>query len=371
MTKKEQAQLTKNIRETMAIVKSSKEAEKQRNTTFMVQEDGLESLFPDEEIMPPKRVSSKPKSVTQLLIRIFFLVTFTIFLFSTYKVVRYFVDEFIAQQTQREVRHKYTVAAQHKNMTVPEQSTMHVVELLKPLILTDSAKELLQINEDVVGYIRLPNTGIQGAVVQGEDDEYYLNHDINGKPNQGGTIFVDSRALIGTHYDSPNLILYGHNQKDGTMFGDMDFFRWNTAYWQSNPIIYFNTNYENRAYLIIASFVTNELPEHDNGYVFDYWNYIYFNQDFPFEKWKSEVLDRTTFTTGYDFTEYDQYITLSTCSTEWEPSRHVIIARLLRANETVDNIDTSMWEENPNPRWPQIWYDYHGGGEWKRKEEST
>lgn len=363
MTKREQKQLTQSIKETVAVVRESKKSAQSENLSFEI--DNAVSLFDELGVNTSTKKKKKLTSL-DIIVRLFFIIALCICLLSLYKITIYFIDEFNAQATQRQIQHRYTVVAQHKNMAVPENNKNNIVNLVKPLILTETAKELLEINPDTVGYIKLPGTGINGTVVQGTDDEYYLDHDIHGNPNQGGTLFVDSRATIGTHYDSPNLIIYGHNQKDGTMFGDMDFFRWNPEFWKESPVIYFNTNYEDRKYLIIASFVTNEQPQHDNGFVFDYWNYIYFNDDFPFEEWKSEVLDRTTFFTGYDFDDTDQYITLSTCSTEWEPSRHVIIARMLRDGETENNIDTSNWRENENPRWPQVWYDYHGGGSWER-----
>ena len=305
-----------------------------------------------------------------ICLKYFVMLCYILFCYSSVRVLNYYAEQFINERTQRQMRHLYTVESQYKDMNIPMLSDIQTVirqysqQELKPLVVTESAQQLLNINSDVVGYIKIEGTNIDGPVVQGEDNDYYLNHSIYGSSNQAGTLFVDSRATIGTYYDSPNLIIYGHNQKDGSMFGDMDFYRWNIEYWKQKPVIMFNTNYESNYYLIIASFVTNELPEHDNGYVFDYWNYINFTDDFPFDKWKQEVLDRTTFYTGYDFDEYDEYITLSTCSTEWEPSRHVIIARKLRSDEDAFNIDTSMWEKNENNRMPQIWYDYNGGGSW-------
>lgn len=310
----------------------------------------------------PMKGDSPAKIVTKLIVGFIYIM----FLFSSYKVIDYFVQSYQAEMTQHDIRQIYTIASQHRDMLVPEKQDLEIgVKPEKPMVLTESAKKLLEVNDDTVGYIRLPNTQCEGAVVQGEDNDFYLSHNIYGEAKQCGTLFLDYRATINTRNDSPNLIIYGHNQKDGTMFGELDFFRWNDEYWKQNPVVYFNTNYEDNAYVIIASFVTNELPEHDNGNVFDYWNYIYFNNDFPFDVWKKEVLERTTFYTGYDFTENDEYITLSTCSTEWEPSRHVVIARKLHSDESADNIDMSGWKLNDNPKMPQIWYDYNGGGSWK------
>lgn len=237
------------------------------------------------------------------------------------------------------------------------------VEKEKPMVLLDGAKVLLAENEDTAGYIKIDGIKVDNVVVQGDDNEFYLNHDFYGKKSQPGTLFIDNRCTVNTRRDSDNLIIYGHNQKDGRMFGELDLYKWNPEFWKEHYIINFNTNYEENEYVIVASFVTNELASQDNGNLFDYYNYIYFNKYYPFETWYTEIMQRTTFWTGIECTAEDEYITLSTCSTEWEPSRHVIIARKLHEGEVVD---TSKWEENTNPKWPQIYYDlYFGGKVWK------
>ena len=368
MTRKEQQELEASIRETISIVKSDNDA-----SATSLFDDEEESIFDevDKKHKPAflsSFIPSKTDNFFQILNKIFVLVAYIAFIIAVIYIINYFAESMKAQQTQKEIRHMYVVESLHKDMSVPIKNDLTVTETHKKLVLTDTAKAFLEINPDTVGYIRIPDTKIDNMVVKGTDNDYYLNHNVYGEKRQAGSIFVDYRCTIGTYYDSPNIIIYGHNQKDNTMFGHMDLYKSDIEYWKENPIIYFNTNYENNAYLIIATFVTNEKPEHDNGYVFDYWNYINFNDDYKFSTWKQEVLDRTLFTTGYDFDESDEYITLSTCSSEWEPARHVIIARKLRSNEDVENIDTEKWEANPNPRWPQVYYNiYENGHTWSKE----
>lgn len=234
-------------------------------------------------------------------------------------------------------------------------------EELPPLEELAAAKELLAINPDTVGYVRIPDC-VDEPVVKGTDNEYYLKHNFYNNQRQCGTCFADYRNKVGGYERSDNIILYAHNQKDGTMFGNLDYYRWDPAYWLKNPFVYFNTNYSEDVYVIIASFVINTLPEHDNGNpVFDYQNYIDFNDDYPYDKFMDEITKRSTIITGIDCTEDDEYLTLSTCSTEWDESRHVIVARKLRADESTDTIDTTKFSKNPNPKWPAIYYKYNGG----------
>ncbi|MBQ4310380.1 MAG: hypothetical protein II773_02175, partial [Oscillospiraceae bacterium] len=62
-----------------------------------------------------------------------------------------------------------------------------------------------------------------------------------------------------------------------------------------------------------------------------------------------------------DINENDKFLTLSTCSTEWDSARHAIVARKLRSGETTDSIDITGFSKNPNPKWPAIYYKYNGG----------
>ncbi len=235
------------------------------------------------------------------------------------------------------------------------------VEQLPPPEELPAAKELLAINPNTVGYINIPGC-VDEPVVKGTDNDYYLNHNFYDNQRQCGTCFADYRNDVGAYERSDNIVLYAHNQKDGTMFGNLDYYRWDPAYWLKNPFIYFNTNYSEDTYVIISSFVINTLPEHDNGNaVFDYHNYVNFGEKYSYETFMSEITKRSTIITGVECNEEDDYLTLSTCSTEWDDSRHVIIARKLRTGETQESVDTTKFSKNPNPKWPAIYYKYNGG----------
>lgn len=231
------------------------------------------------------------------------------------------------------------------------------------LVVSSSAAEFLAINPDTVGYVRIPDV-LSEVVVQYSDNDYYLTHNFYNEVRQCGTCFADYRDNVNDYPDrmSDNIILYSHNQKDGTMFGNMDYYRWNLNYWQQNPFIYFSNNYEEGTYVIISSFVTNSIASSDDGNLFDYWNYTDFDdKNYTFESFEKEITERSQIITGVDFTSEDKFLTLQTCSTEWDDARHVIVARRLRDNETEDSIDTTKLQINPNPKWPAIYYKYHGG----------
>lgn len=68
-------------------------------------------------------------------------------------------------------------------------------------------------------WITIPDTGVDYPLVQGEDNDYYLNHDAYGNESSAGAIFINS-------YNSPGLIddktvIFGHNQTGHEMFTDI------------------------------------------------------------------------------------------------------------------------------------------------------
>ena len=280
----------------------------------------------------------------------------------------YFYQQLEAKQNNKNIKVIYnqalentpTVITEKDNSTATDNSAEDTEK--KPLVVSDAAEKMLAINTDYAGYISIPNV-VDEAVVQGTDDEYYLTHNFYDQKRSCGTIFADFRSVVNDYEQSDVITLYGHNQRDGTMFGQLDYYTWDYRYWLKNPFIYFDTKYENNTYVIVSSFITNTKPEHDNGNVFRYNDFTDFQPsgEFTAENFLKEITERSQFITGLDYNADDKYLILSTCAYDWEPSRHVIVARKLRADETTANIDTTKFQVNPNPKWPAIYYKYNGG----------
>ena len=80
-------------------------------------------------------------------------------------------------------------------------------------------KKLQEENADIVGWLEIPDTAISYPVLQGTDNEYYMNHNYKKEKSKSGSIFLNK------DYDwtipSTNLLIYGHNIKTGTMFHDL------------------------------------------------------------------------------------------------------------------------------------------------------
>lgn len=74
------------------------------------------------------------------------------------------------------------------------------------------------INKDIIGWIIVDNTNINYPIVQTNNNDYYLNHDLDKEYSSAGWIFMDSNNKL----DDQNIIIYGHHRRDGSMFGSID-----------------------------------------------------------------------------------------------------------------------------------------------------
>lgn len=221
---------------------------------------------------------------------------------------------------------------------------------------TKNFDNLLEINPYTVGWISIDGTVIDYPVVwyQG-NNSYFLRRDFYQNSNQHGTIFVDGNA--DPSKPSDNLTLYGHNMKDGLMFGALPNYQ-ELDYYLEHPIISFDTIYGEGDYAIFAVFVANTLSS--QGDVFPYTTFIDAQTDDIYRSFVENVKVRSLIDTGIDVQPGDELITLSTCLYDFDEERLVVVARKLRDGENPDTIAQNA-KENPNPLMPEIWYETYGG----------
>lgn len=213
----------------------------------------------------------------------------------------------------------------------------------------DVAEYYKNINEEYIGYLEVEGCKIYEPVVQGEDNEKYLRTTIYGGTNKAGTIFADHRCVISKEYTSPNIILYGHNQEDRTMFGSLKEYKQNVEFYRENPVVKFNPEFENGEYLIYGFFVTHVREDQDsNGIVFHYQDYIEtLNDEATFNWYIGEVMKRNQIVSPVDVEFGDKLLCLSTCSNEFTDSRFVVFARKLRDGESAEDFDFDKAYLNP------------------------
>ena len=97
-------------------------------------------------------------------------------------------------------------------------------------------KALREKNPDTVGWLYVGSCGISYPIVQGEDNDYYMNHTFEGTANSSGAIIMDYRD--DKYLKDWNTFIYGHNMKNGSMFGSLKKLLNDETLYDSDPYIY-------------------------------------------------------------------------------------------------------------------------------------
>jgi sortase B len=133
--------------------------------------------------------------------------------------------EYAMAQMEYEALREFSLIVIDDNDSEQEEE-IEVLELLEPqeteeLIdqLTPMLERMSEINPDFIGWIFIDGTVIHYPVVQGRDNNRYMNTTFAGVRNPAGTIFMDYRSVGG--FDAPLAVIYGHNMRNGTMFSDL------------------------------------------------------------------------------------------------------------------------------------------------------
>ena len=152
------------------------------------------------------------------------------------------------------------------------------------------------------------------------DPEYYLHRDFDASKSFGGTPFLGEASGV----DTKCLIIYGHNMKNGSIFGTLDSYK-KADYRKEHPIIRFYVGGEPRTYEVFAAVETQVLYEDEDGF-----RYYRYDGDITEEEY-DELVTWLRGHSDYDteiVPEYeDQILMLSTCSYHTKNGRFVVAAR--------------------------------------------
>lgn len=165
--------------------------------------------------------------------------------------------------------------------------------------------ELININDETIGWLTVNNTKVNYPVVQHTDNDYYLKRDFNKNKNSYGWIYMDYRNNI--YNLSNNTIIIGHNLKNGMMFGTLRYAT--NESWYKNPdnqIITFNTKVKNMKWKIFSIY---KIPV-TNDYL-----YANFGDLDEFKNFLDNIKSRSIYDFGVEVKKEDHILTLTTCGT--------------------------------------------------------
>ncbi len=186
------------------------------------------------------------------------------------------------------------------------------------------------INPDITAWIYMYGLGINYPVAEeNEKTDFYLKHSYDGTPSTSGTIFMSSAC--GINPISRNLILHGHNMRDGTMFATLQNFLSGThAFYDSHKYIFLDTLYGTYRYEIYSVYKCT--PE-------DIYLHVNFDTNTSFINWCNQTNNRGLFKdSNVVFTPSDRILTLSTCDAT-NKFRIIVHAKMVYP-EPVGDIDS-------------------------------
>ena len=176
---------------------------------------------------------------------------------------------------------------------------------------------LFEINEDVKAWLYSPDTIINYAVVQTDNNSYYLHRLVDKSYNPGGSLFIDYRCP--DDFSGKNTIIYGHHMGDGSMLASIVEYR-NQEYYDAHPVMYLNTPDGNYRLDVVSGFIT----------YFDSRAYLYeFDSRTEFDEWFTLMRSYSDFVSDVEFGSDDRLVTLSTCTYEYDNARYVLMAKLV------------------------------------------
>lgn len=184
-------------------------------------------------------------------------------------------------------------------------------------------KKLQEINTDIVGWIQIEGTNINYPVLQGEDNEYYLNHNYKKQKTEKGSIFLDKS--YNWDIESNNLIIYGHNLVNGQMFKDLLKYS-KEEFFEQHKTIRFTTAEADKEYEIISVFKSKVYNKTEKN-VFRYYNFINSKSEKEYNNFVKQAKEASLYDTKNTAEYGDNLITLITCAYHIDDGRFVVIAR--------------------------------------------
>ncbi len=291
------------------------------------------------------------------------VVSICAFLISDYYVGLY-QDKQSYQDIQDELDRHY--------MTDDSDSGPVIGEELEYLEYNEIADLFLKQNPDLVGYIQIEGTEVSYPVVQKKSpdpltvntNDYYLYRNFQQETSKSGSIFMDFRCHFDEAFEhrricenSGNLLIYGHNMKNRSMFGSLKDYVRNYSFLSQHPIVHLQSLYLSYDYKIFAVFLIDS-SDTDSEYGFDCWNTIDFADENEFYWYVNNAKKRNIITNTVDVKYGDPILTLYTCNSTVANAKLIIMARQLRDGE-----DPNEGYENSglsdNILYPKAYYRFH------------
>ena len=233
-----------------------------------------------------KHYNKKKSNIPSIILMCFFT---ALLIYSGTKIVIWYMNNQNNKKISDEIAEFVTV-----DETKEDDEEKYVVDFEK----------LKEKNSDIVAWLKVKGTNIETTVVKSTNNDYYLTHNFNKEYNSAGWIFADYKNKVdGT---DKNLVIYGHNMRDDSMFGSLK--------WVINEDWY---NNEDNKYITLITENETQVYEVFSVYQIekeDYYIQTNFNTEKEFSTFAQTIKKRSKKDFNVDVNENDNILTLSTCA---------------------------------------------------------
>ena len=229
----------------------------------------------------------KNKKYTKVILNIIiYMILFFLLIYSGAKIFKWYKDKTNNNQIAEQIKNTVIFEEEKENEDEEENKEEYTVDFNK----------LKEQNNETIAWIKVNNTNVEYPVVKTTNNSFYLNHSFDKSKNLAGWIFADCKNKFDN--TDKNIVIYGHNMRDGSMFGSMKNIL-NSDWYENeeNTNITLFTENEKCIYKVFSVYkIENE----------DYYIKTEFSNDSEFEKFIE--------TLKIDISKEDSILTLSTCA---------------------------------------------------------
>lgn len=189
-------------------------------------------------------------------------------------------------------------------------------------------------NADIYAWLTVPGTDVNYPVLQTEEDDYYLTHNLDHSKGRPGAIYSNA-SCNNKDFTDFNTIFYGHNMRNGTMFGTLHRFD-EADFFEENSTILIYTEENRFTYEIVAVRKVSDV------YLPSYYNFEFKDsQQAYIDMFLGEITDDISHVReGVTVTTDDKLLTLSTCVYQENTARYLVIGKLVETAEYAEVADT-------------------------------
>lgn len=256
-------------------------------------EDDAEAVFDRQE---------KARKRSNIIRRIILIISLAVFIFAAYNLINIFLAYHKADVIYNNIGQDVLDEDAPTKVVIGEEEQ----EVEIPFTYNHDA--LLNINSEGIGYMYIPSIDCRLPMVQSYDNEYYLTHTFNKEYSANGCLFEDYRITDGL--SSNHVIIYGHNMRNGAMFGKLknyqDYSFWNNS---GNSVFYIYTGNVIKEYKIFSCYISEAISD---TYTFNFPNLA------SMRDYAANMKAKSLYETGVDVSNATQVITLSTCTNDGE-----------------------------------------------------